>query len=54
MKREKNRLKMCFKKRNENSRTPYENLIDSLKHAYDKIPYMELERKKYAHRILDH
>ncbi len=54
MKQQHNTLKICVKKSSKSSRTPYQNLIDSLKHAYDKIPYLECEHKEYAQGILDH
>ena len=49
-----NKLKMHFESKDKSTRTQYENLIDSLRHAYDKIPFWELEPKESKKEILDH
>jgi len=43
--------KACIHKQNQ---TQYENLINSLRHAYDKISHLEFEHQEHTSRILDH
>jgi hypothetical protein len=45
MKQEKNILKMYFETGDKPTQVQYENLIDSLRHAYDKIPLEDLEEE---------
>ena len=47
MKQEKNILKMYFETGDKPTQIQYENLIDSLRHAYDKIPLEDLNLEGY-------
>ena len=47
MKQEKNILKMYFETGDKPTQSQYENLIDSLRHAYDKIPLEDLSLEGY-------
>ena len=50
MKKENNALQKCHIHVDEIQRTPYENLINSLKHAYDQMPTWSSDKKDSPQR----
>lgn len=43
-----------MKKENRTIQQQYENLVNSLKHAYDKIPLSDLDLKSNSKKITHH